>query len=89
MNNKVNHNINLLYKFNLSDENSLKIFNHSTRDINNLKVLKCINSGVIVLEKFIISEDYYEKNIQYTIDNIYFFFVVFPRKNYWYSFIKS
>ena len=68
MNNKVNHNINLLYKFNLSDENSLKIFNHSTRDINNLKVLKCINSGVIVLEKFIISEDYYEKNIHYTDD---------------------
>ena len=47
--NTVNHNINLLYKFNLSDKNSLKIFNKSTRDITNLNVLKCIRSGVIVL----------------------------------------
>ena len=65
-NNSVNHNINLLYKFNLSDKNSFEVFNESTRDITNLNVLKCINSGVIVLEKFIISEDYYEKNIHYT-----------------------
>ena len=65
-NNTVNHNINLLYKFNLSDKNSFEVINGSTRDITNLNVLKCINSGVIVLEKFIISEDYYEKNIHYT-----------------------
>ena len=65
-NNTVNHNINLLCKFNLSDKNSFEVFNESTRDITNLNVLKCINSGVIVLEKFIISEDYYEKNIHYT-----------------------
>ena len=65
-NNTVNHNINLLYKFNLSDKNSLKIFNKSTRDITNLNVLKCARPCVIVLEKFIISEDYYEKNIHYT-----------------------
>ena len=64
--NNVNHNIDLLYKFNLSDKNSLKVFNSSTRDKSNLKVLKCINSGVIVLEKFIMPEDYYEKNIHYT-----------------------
>ena len=50
-NNTVNHNINLLYKFNLSDKNSFEVFNGSTRDITNLNVLKCINSGVIVLEK--------------------------------------
>ena len=67
-NNTVNHNINLLCKFNLSDKNSFEVFNESTRDITNLNVLKCINSGVIVLEKFIISEDYYEKNIHYTDD---------------------
>ena len=65
-NNTVNNNIELLYKFNLSDKDNLKLFNESTRDITNLNVLKCINSGVIVLEKFIISEDYYEKNIHYT-----------------------
>ena len=60
-NNTVNHNIDLLYQFNLSDKNSLKIFNGSTRDITNLNVLKCIKSGVIVLEKFVIPEEYYEK----------------------------
>ena len=65
-NNTVNHNIDLLYQFNLSDKNSLKIFNKSTRDITNLNVLKCIRSGVIVLEKFVIPEEYYEKNIHYT-----------------------
>jgi hypothetical protein len=57
-NNTVNHNIDLLYQFNLSDKNSLKIFNESTRDITNLNVLKCIRSGVIVLEKFVIHEEY-------------------------------
>ena len=65
-NNTVNRNIEFLYKFNLSDKDSLKIFNESTRDINNLNVFKCIKSGVIVLEKFITSEEYYEKNIHYT-----------------------
>jgi hypothetical protein len=64
--NTVNQNIDLLCKFNLSDKNSFKVFNESTRDITNLNILKCTNSGVIVLEKFIISEDYYEKNIHYT-----------------------
>ena len=65
-NNTVNHNIDLLYQFNLSDKNSLEIFSESTRDITNLNVLKCIRSGVIVLEKFVIPEEYYEKNIYYT-----------------------
>nr|MBT6353843.1 hypothetical protein [Pelagibacteraceae bacterium] len=65
-NNTVNHNIDLLNKFDLSDKNSFEVFNESTRDISNLNVLKCKNSGVIVLEKFIISEDYYEKNIHNT-----------------------
>ena len=63
-----NNNINLLCKFNLSDKNSFEVFNESTRDITNLNVLKCVNSGVIVLEKFMISKDYYEKNINYTKD---------------------
>ena len=39
-NNTVNHNINLLCKFNLSDKNSFEVFNESTRDITNLNVLK-------------------------------------------------
>ena len=60
-NNTENHNINLLCKFNLSDKNSFEVFNESTRDITNLKVLKCIKSGVTVFEKCVIPEDYYEK----------------------------
>ena len=68
-NNTVNHNIDLLYQFNLSDKNSLKIFNESTRDITNLNVLKCIKSGVIVLEKCVIPEDYYKKNIHQTYES--------------------
>ena len=65
-NNTVNHNIDLLYQFNLSDKNSFEIFNESTRDITNLNVLKCARSGVIILEKFVVPENYYEKNIHYT-----------------------
>ena len=61
----INHNIEYLSKFNLCDKDSLKAYNHRTRDKKELKVFKCIKSGVIVLEKFIISEDYYEKNIHY------------------------
>jgi len=61
-----NHNIELLYKFNLSNKDSLKIFNESTRDVTNLNALKCIKSGVIVLERLVLPEDYYEKNIHYT-----------------------
>ena len=61
----VNHNIDLLYKFNLSDKDSLNTFNDSTRDDSNLNVLKCARSGVIVLDYFSISEEYYEKNTLY------------------------
>ena len=64
--NTVNHNINLLYKFNLSDKNSFEVFNESTRDKTNLNVLKCIRSGVIVVEKCVTPEEHYEKNIYYT-----------------------
>jgi 2-polyprenyl-3-methyl-5-hydroxy-6-metoxy-1,4-benzoquinol methylase len=67
-NNTDNYNINLLYQFKLSDKNSLKVFHKSTRDITNLKVLKCVKSGVIVLEKFVIPEEFYEKNTHYTSD---------------------
>jgi len=66
----INHNINLLNEFNLSDKNSLQVFHNSTRDIDSLQVLKCIKSGVIVLEKFVLPKEYYEKNIQYT-ENFY------------------
>tara|TARA_B110000008_G_C16977428_1_gene566511 strand:+ start:5168 stop:6088 length:921 start_codon:yes stop_codon:yes gene_type:complete len=64
--NTINHNIDLLYQFSLANKSSLKIFHRSTRDITNLNVLKCSKSGVIVLEKFVTPEEYYEKNIYYT-----------------------
>ena len=67
--NNVNHNIDLLYEFNLSDKNSLTIFNTSTRDITNLNALKCIKSGVIVLEKCVIPDDYYENNVHQTYES--------------------
>ena len=66
--NTINHNINLLYKFNLSDKNSLKIFHGSTRDKNGLNVLKCTKSDVIVLEKNLLTKTYYEDNTYYTND---------------------
>ncbi len=62
----INQNIEYLSKFNLSDKYSLKLYHDRTRDKKKLKVFKCIKSGVIVLEKFIISKDYYEKNILYS-----------------------
>ena len=65
--NIVNHNIDLLYQFNLSDENSLELFNESTRDSTNIKVLKCSRSDVIVVEKCVLSEKYYEENLNYTL----------------------
>lgn len=67
-NSNVNHNIELLYKFNLSDKESLKLFNGSTRDITNLNALKCVKSGVIVLEKCLATENYYKNNIYLTND---------------------
>lgn len=62
----INQNIEYLSKFNLCDKDSLKLYNDRTRDKSKLKVFKCIKSGVIVLEKFVIPEEYYEKNIHYT-----------------------
>ena len=62
----VNQNIEYLSKFNLCDKDSLKLYNDRTRDKSKLKVFKCIKSGVIVVEKFVIPEEYYEKNIHYT-----------------------
>ena len=74
MNNKVssnysvNNNIELLYKFNLSDKHSLEVYNNSTRDDLNLRVLKCKKSGVIILEHSSMSKDHYENNFHYAQD---------------------
>ena len=62
----INNNINLLFKLNISTKNSLEVFHNSTRDNDTLKVLKCKKSGVIVLEKLALSDNYYEENLSYT-----------------------
>jgi 2-polyprenyl-3-methyl-5-hydroxy-6-metoxy-1,4-benzoquinol methylase len=62
----INNNINILCKLNLSSKDSLEVFHNSTRDINDLKVLKCSKSGVIVLQKAEKNDAYYEENIRYS-----------------------
>lgn len=62
----INKNIEYLYKLDLCDKDSLELYNDRTRDKKKLKVFKCKKSGVVVLEKFILPEEYYEKNIHYT-----------------------
>jgi 2-polyprenyl-3-methyl-5-hydroxy-6-metoxy-1,4-benzoquinol methylase len=61
-----NKNIELLIELNVSTKSSLKVFHGSTRDVDNLNVLKCNKSGVIVLERVEVGESYYEENIHYT-----------------------
>jgi len=61
-----NTNIELLFNLNISTKDSLKVFHNSTRDIGNLKVLKCTKSGVIVLERAETDNTYYEENTHYT-----------------------
>tara|TARA_B110000008_G_scaffold171051_1_gene170739 strand:- start:358 stop:1278 length:921 start_codon:yes stop_codon:yes gene_type:complete len=68
-NNTVNNNIELLYKFNLSDKDNLKLFNESTRDITNLNVLKCVKSGVIVVEKCLTNDKYYKNKIHQSYES--------------------
>jgi 2-polyprenyl-3-methyl-5-hydroxy-6-metoxy-1,4-benzoquinol methylase len=62
----INNNIELLFNLNISTKDSLKVFHNSTRDVDNLKVLKCTKSGVIVLERAETDNTYYEENIHYT-----------------------
>jgi hypothetical protein len=52
----VNKNIELLIELNVSTKSSLEVFHGSTRDIDNLNVLKCNKSGVIVLERVEVDE---------------------------------
>ena len=68
-NNNVNHNIELLFKLNISEKDSLKVFHDSTRDRNGLNVLKCAKSDVIVLAKNLLAETYYVNNTYYNFDN--------------------
>ncbi|RPG62242.1 MAG: class I SAM-dependent methyltransferase [Flavobacteriaceae bacterium TMED238] len=57
--------IKLLFKLGISDKNSLKKYHKGVRDHNDINVLKCHKSGVIVLDKIVNNHGYFEKNIHY------------------------
>jgi hypothetical protein len=39
----INHNIEMLVELNISTKESLEVFHNSTRDVTDLKLLKCAN----------------------------------------------
>ena len=51
--------ISSLIDMGICSSDSLHIIHPRTRDNNNLNVLKCAKSGLIVLEEVLINEDYY------------------------------
>ena len=57
--------INDLQVLGLSTKNSLSLYNARTRDMDNLNVLKCNKSDVIVLEEMRLREDYYDSSEHY------------------------
>lgn len=57
--------IQLLFELGISDKNSLKKYHKGVRDCDDIQVLKCQKSGVMVLDKIINNDEYYEKNIEY------------------------
>ena len=61
-----NNIIDLLYGLGLSTRDSLQVFHPKVRDRENLNVLKCGKSGVIVLEEILTNQFYYESNVNYT-----------------------
>ena len=65
---KANKIIQLLLKLGISEKKSLKKFHQGVRDRKDIMVLKCQNSGVIVLDKVVTSDVYYETNVQYSQD---------------------
>ena len=58
-----NNIIDLLYRLGLSTRDSLQVFHSKVRDRENLNVLKCGKSGVIVLEEIITNQFYYESDV--------------------------
>ena len=60
--------IDQLIRMGISSPSSLKPYHPRTRDNDDIKVLKCSKSGVIVLEKLVTSEQYYTSNNHYHTD---------------------
>ena len=58
--------IQTLIDLKISTKESLKLFHPRTRDAEDLEVLKCQNSGVIVLSEVRTDSYYYEKNKEYS-----------------------
>jgi len=61
----MNNIIQLLFDLEISDNNSLSIFHSGTRDNEDINVLRCKKSGVLVLDKICTSEEFYKNNIHY------------------------
>ena len=63
---KLNRLIEKLIELEISTKDSFEEFHHRTRDIEDLKVLKCNKSGVIVLSEIRTNQEYYEENQNYS-----------------------
>ena len=57
--------IHLLYKLGISDKYSLAEHHQGVRDDENIKVLRCKKSGVLILDDILTHQEYYETNMLY------------------------
>lgn len=67
-----------LIKLNVSNKRSFKLFHKGTRDNDQINVLKCTKSGILILDKIITDDNFYEndehydkskKNLQLIVDD--------------------
>jgi len=54
-----------LISINVCNENSLKLFHKGTRDNSDINVLKCYDSGILILDQIITNDNLYENNEHY------------------------
>ena len=64
----MNNLINLLIDLNISDKNSLVLYHKGVRDSDEINVLHCKKSGILILDKIITKTKYYDKNLTYSKD---------------------
>lgn len=58
--------IKLLHELDISDKDSLMEYHQGIRNNDNINVLKCKKSGVLVLNDLVVNQNYYEKNTFYS-----------------------
>lgn len=54
-----------LININVCNDNSLKLFHKGTRDNNDINVLKCNNSGILILDQINTNDNFYENDEHY------------------------